>query len=231
MTRQYPNYRFYLRLLPVALCALLLLAANGAAQRRFDAKAAGAENELRNLAQFTQELLNFIKQAQAVEANPDAPEAERRRLADLARRVKDGTGNTRANLQGFIGKLKNANRWTDEFDAEFLDSITSPRVKALIRRAGGARKALSEAEAALNSLAQDVDATVGDTKRASLDADEVFFTRASFGGARFGAKVRVKCVLLGIGVAAAEITRLKLTAENLDNLFDSNKCGSASPAT
>lgn len=208
------------------------LATAAAAQRRFDPRAAGTEAELKGVAQFAQDLVNFVKQAQALEANPNASEAEHKKLQDFGRRIKDGTSNTRANLQGFIAKLKNSNRWNDQFDAEFLDAITSPRLKAFIQRIGGARKALTEAEAAINSLSQDVDTTISDAKRrAANDAgSEPFFMNASFAGNRAG-KVRLKCVLLGVGVAAAEVTRLKLTAENLDNLFDSNKCGGAGAPT
>ena len=214
----------------VIVCSLCA-ASEADAQRRFEAKSVEADAEVRNFAQFAQELVNFIKQAEAVESNANAPEAERRKLQDLGRRITDGTSNARSNLQSLIAKIKKANRWTDEFDAEFLDSISNARVKALIRRVGGARKALTEAEAALNTLRQDVDATINESKKAALfDDDEDVFVNASFGGRRAG-KIRVKCVLLGVGVAVAEVGRLKLTAENLDNLFDSNKCGGAAPTT
>jgi hypothetical protein len=202
---------------------------NAEAQRRFDPKATGTESELRNVANFTQELLTFQKQAEDIDKG-GATEADLKKFQDRGKRIKDGTSNTRGSLQSFISKIKSANRWNDEFDAEFLDSISNAKVKAFIKRIGGARKALTEAEAAFGSLAQDVDAALNDAKkmRAANAGGEFFFVNASFaGGAR---KVRLKCVLLGVGVAAAEIGRLKLTAENLDNLFDSNKCGGGGAA-
>ncbi len=211
--------------------AMLFAATDADAQRRFDPKTTGTETELRNVALVTQDLLNFVKQAESVEQNPSASAADRKKLQDFGRKVKDGASNFSGSLRGFTQKLKNANRWNDEFDAEFLDSITNAKIKSFIQKLGGARRAFTEAEAAISSLGQDVDTTINDSRRASNFGGEVFFTNASvstnyaFTSAR---KVRIKCILLGVGVAAAEAARLKLTAENLDNLFDSNKCGGGS---
>jgi hypothetical protein len=200
------------------------------AQRRFDAKTAGTETELKGVAQFAQNLIQFADLANQIEKRGSVSDGEITKLQDSGRRIKDGTSTFRGNLQGLISKLKSGNRWNDEFDTEFLDSITNPRVKAFIKRLGGARKALTEAEAAINTLSRDVDATINETKalRSINAGQDVFFMNASFSSG--GGKVRLKCVLLGVGVAAAEVARLKLTAENLDNLFDSNKCGSAGGA-
>ena len=211
----------------MAAAIVLAGAANTNAQRRFDPKATGTENELRNVALATQDLLNFVKQAQYIEQDANAPAPEKRKLIDLGRRVKDGTSNLRGGLQGFSTKLKNANKWNADFDAEFLDSITSPRIKSFIQRLGGARAAITQAESALASLGQDVDGTLTDSRVAFNQGGQPFFMNASFAPAA-AEKIRIKCVLLGVGVAGAEIVRLKLTAENLDNLFDSNKCGGGS---
>lgn len=231
MKNQKGSYR---SLFTVLFSAALVFALAGIAdaQRRFDPRAAGTEAELKGIAQFAQDLVNFVKQAEALEQNSNVTEAEHKKLQDFGRRIKSGSGSTRGNLQGLISKLKNSNRWNDEFDTEFLNSITSPRLKAFFTRIGGARKALTDCEAAISSLSQDVDTTISDAKkRAANDSgNELFFMNASFAANRAG-KVRLKCVLLGVGVAAAEITRLKLTAENLDNLFDSNKCGGAGAPT
>lgn len=207
------------------------------AQRRFEPKSVGAETEVRNVANFTQELLTFLKQTEDADNNANVSEVELKRLQNQGKRIKDGTSNTRSSLQGIISKLKSANRWNDEFDADFLEAITNTRVKAFIKRAGGARKVLTDAETALNSLGQDIDAALNDAKktRAANHSGEVFFVKASFAEdappSFSSRKVRLKCVLLGAGIALAEIGRLKLTAENLDNIFDSNKCGGAAPTT
>lgn len=206
--------------------AMLTAVTDANAQRRFDPKATGTENELRNVGQITQDLLNFIKQAEVAEQNPSP--AEHKKLQDLGRRIKDGTSNFRGSLQGFTSKIKRANRWNADFDTEFADSISNPKIRAFIQTLGGARKALTDAEAAIGSLGQDVDATVNDAKMGINLGDNGFFKKASFASGSAG-KVRLKCVLLGVGVAAAEIARLKLTAGNLDNLFDNNKCGGGSP--
>ena len=209
---------------------------NADAQRKFDPKATGTETELRNVANFTQELVNFLKLADLVDQNSAVSEDDHKKLRDTGKRVKDGTSNARTNLQGFISKLKAANRWNDDFDAEFLDAIVSPRIKAFIQKAGGARKALTAAEAALNAVGQQVDAAINDAKkpRAENIVTDVFFMNASFSSNPnyvFSArKFRVGCFLLGVGIAAAEIARAKLTAENLDNVFDS-KCGGSAPTT
>ncbi len=223
------------KVLPALLfgSAILAVAANAEAQRQFDAKATGTETELRNVALVTQDLFSFVKQAQTVEQNPSATAADKKKLADLGRKVKDGTSNFSGGLRGFTQKIKGANRWNAEFDAEFLDSISNPKIKAFIQRLGGARRALAEAESAINSLGQDVDATVNDSRSAHNSNGNVFFTNASFSfdsaSAPSARKVRIRCVLLGVGIAAAEVVRLKITAENLDGIFDSNKCGGGSP--
>jgi|GEM_PF-2605940 len=222
----------------IALCV-----SNTAAQQRFDFKAAGVENEATGIEQFTDALVSFYLKDVETKKSKSLPDRVRlrRELQDASSKVKGNSGNARRLFQELISKLKNGNRWNDDFDKDFLAGIVSPRIKSLIQRLGGARKALDLAEAAFNSLNADIDQTVKEANddNALNQAGEVSFTNASFTPAAFSRKRGDGCILLGIGIALAEsrLLKMKLTAQNLDNIFDSKGCGGsgggggASPTT
>src|SRR5688500_3201136 len=56
---------------------------NAEAQRRFDPKSVGAENELKTVANFTQELVTFLKQADDIDQKGAASEVEFGRLQSV----------------------------------------------------------------------------------------------------------------------------------------------------
>lgn len=212
----------------IALCV-----SNTAAQRRFDFKAAGVENEATGIDQFTDALISFaLKNAEISKKSTSLTDRVRlkRELQDAGNRVKGSAGNARRLLQALISKLKQGSKWNDDFDKDFLDGIVSPRIKSLIQRNGGARKALSDADAVFNSLNAEIDEAVREANdnQALNESGEVSFTKVSFAFYR-----KNGCVLLGIGIALAEsrLLKMKLTAQNLDNIFDSKGCGGGGGAT
>jgi hypothetical protein len=210
-------------LFSVAFVALLV--SNATAQRRFDFKAAGVETEAAGIEQFTDALIAFsLKDVETRRSKLADRVKLRRELQDTGTKVKGSSSNARRLFQELIAKLKSGNRWNDDFDKSFLDGIVSPRIKSLIQRNGGARKVLADAEALLNSLNAEIDETIreANNNQALNETNEATFTRASFYGKRGD-----RCLLLGIGIALAEsrLLKMKLTAQNLDNIFDSKGCG------
>lgn len=210
----------------IALCV-----SNTDAQRRFDFKAAGVENEAAGIDQFTDALISFsLKNSEISKKNTSLADRLRlkKELEDAGNKVKASAGNARRLLQALISKLKSGNRWNDDFDKDFLDGIVSPRIKSLVQRNGGARKALGDAEALFSSLNAEIDAAVREANdnQALNETGDVLFTNASFAYRKNG------CVLLGIGIALAEsrLLKMKLTAQNLDNIFDNKGCGGSGGA-
>lgn len=208
----------------IALCV-----SDTAAQRRFDLKAAGVDNEAAGIEQFTDALISFaLKDAELSKKSTSLTDRVRlrRELQDAGSKVKGSAGNARRLLQALISKLKSGNRWNDELDTDFLNSIISPRIKSLIQRNGGARKVLADADAIFNSLNADIDATLREANenQALNETGEFTFMNTSFA---FYGKRGDRCILLGIGIALAEsrVLKMKLTAQNLDNIFDSKGCG------
>lgn len=202
----------------VALCV-----SNTTAQRRFDFKAAGVETEAAGIEQFTDALIAFsLKDVENRKSKLTDRVKLRRELQDNGSRVKGSSSNARRLLQELIAKLKNGNKWNDDFDKSFLDGIVSPRIKSLIQRNGGARKVLADADGLFNSLNTEIDDSIREANSQALnETGGVILMNASF------AKRGDRCLLLGIGIALAEsrLLKMKLTAENLDNIFDSKGCG------
>ncbi len=217
-------------LLIALFCAAFVIAlcvSNTSAQRRFDFKAANVETEAVEIDQFTDALVTFVLKNVELKKATSLPDKVRlrRELQEAGNKVKGNSGNARRLLQNLISKLKNGNRWNDDFDKDFLGGIVSPRIKSLIQGAG-ARKALSDADAAFNSFNAEIDASVREANDAQglNQTGDVSFSNASFAFAKNG---RGTCALLGIGIALAEsrLLKMKLTAQNLDNIFDSRGCG------
>ncbi len=219
---------FILSTLIFALC--LLSAQNIFAQGKFDVRDAGVENEVKGAAKFSELLRRFMTLYLKIESKNSASDVEMKELVSLGQNIKDGTSNFRSNLQGLVAKLKNGNRWNEKFDDEFANSIVSPRTKALFQNSG-ARKILgTEINPAIDSAGTEIDAMLNEIKglRATNENRGVFFATASY--TKSAAKGKFGCVMLGVGVAIAELAGAKLTAGNLDKIFD-RKCGGADSAT
>jgi hypothetical protein len=216
-----------------AMFVIALCVSDTAAQRRFDFKAAGVETEAVGIDQFTDALIAFVLKDVAFKKATSLQDRIRlrRELKEAGDKVKGSSGNARRLFQTLIAKLKSGNRWNDDFDKDFLAGIVSPRIKSIVQTNGGARKALTDAEALFNNLNAEIDATVreaNDSQGFNTTGD-ASFTNASFASAK---KIRGGCVLLGIGIALAEsrLLNMKLTAQNLDNIFDNKGCGGGSGA-
>jgi hypothetical protein len=202
-----------------AFVCLLATAQNANAQRL-----SGISNgsEARGIAQFANDLSDFLTQANLVESENSSNPANIKKLELLGKKVKDGTSNLRSNLKGLVTSLKNQNRWDDNLDTEINDLFGSRKIKGFFQRNGG-RKILTDAEGAINALNADVDTIISNAgkRRAS----------ASFGTENSGRKFKVKCVVLGVAIFGAELARAKQTAENLDGFFDKSCGAGATTAT
>lgn len=229
-TRKNSFSSFLTAALALAFVFALGLSQSAAAQGRLDVRAAGVETEVKGLAQFAEQLAQFVGQSEQLQKRGSATEADLTKLQELGRRVKDGSSNLRRFLQALISKLKASNRWNDQFDAEFVASISNSAVKSFIQRNGGARKLLSaDINPAIDSIGADADAIVDEVRnhRAAISSDAVFIKAAFSSPAGLGKGF--KCGLLAVGIAAAELAGAKLTAGNLDAVFD-RKCGGGAGA-
>jgi hypothetical protein len=194
-------------------------------------------NEPKGIAQFGDDLAAFLKLAEEINAKPSI--VSPRILAELdrlGRKVKEGTSNFRSNLKGLVAKFKSDNRWDDKLDGEINETLGSRKVKGFFQRVGG-RKILNDSDGAINAINIDVDAILSDAKKLSASitrVEDTTFMKTSFaqaGVAPSALKLRFKCVVLGVAIFGAEIAKAPKTAENLDNIFDSNGCGSGTAST
>lgn len=232
MKNQKNIFRFILTAAALSIC-LFVSNQNTYAQRYLSEFKDKSPAEAQGIAQFAADLAEFLQLA-----NNKASVVSPRDLANLeraGRRVKDGSSNFRSNLQALVTKLKNNKQWDNELDTEINNSLGSRRAKGFFQRIGG-RKILTDVDGVISSINADVDAILNEAKKpgtALLFRSDPIFTRASFTepGSSAARKVRFKCVVLGAAIFGAEVVRAPKTAENLDNIFDSNGCGSASSAT
>lgn len=177
---------------------------------RIDVKALNAEREAKSLAQFTESLAQFFNQAETLASKPSVSRADSTKAESDGQRVKGDLNAFRSNLQALITKLKAANRWNDQLDADFAQGLGDRKVKSLLARGGGARKLLEAALNDINSVGTDIDNLISGLKAKTA--------------AHARAKSRLKCALLFVGVAAAELARMPETAKNIDAHYDKN-CG------
>ena len=220
------------KLLTVFVSAVCLMTAqNTFAQGKFDARNAGVEPEIKEAAKFSDLLLRFMTVYVQYDGKRIVSEEEIKELVQLGQSVKDGTSNFRSNLQGLVTKLKNGNRWNEQLDKEFTDSIVSPRAKELFQNSGARKIFGTEINPAINSLGTDIDAMINDLKsrRAASVSQGISFEKAAT--SRSAAKGRLKCIVLGVGIAVAEVAGAKLTAGNLDKIFDKSCGGGGAAAT
>jgi hypothetical protein len=215
----YRNFFIALMMFALALAPFLTMPPQTNAGG-IDLKALNAESEAKSIAQYVEGLTAFFNQAETLSGKRLIPRADVTKFENEGRRIKSDASNFRSKLQALIAKLKAANRWNEQLDADIAAALGNRKVKGLLARGGGARKLLETALNEIGSLDTDIDSVIGRVKANS----------ASSAHAR--AKFRVKCAALFAGVAVAELLKMKLTAENIDAVFDKN-CGpgGGSPAT
>jgi hypothetical protein len=218
------NQTIMQKILPLFTSAVFVLIAvfligNEVAEQRYlteyknntDIKAAG---------QFADLFAQFIELDNALTKKGFATDAEIAKLENLGQRITSGTSNTKRNLEGFISKLKQDNRWNDETDQEFSSLLGNRRIKGHLSTGGGARKILDFAS---QNFARLIGSGINNAIADAKENRRASFTTAKKRG-RFG------CALLFVGVFIAEIKSAPLTAENIDNIYDRD-CGGGGAAT
>lgn len=112
---------------------------------KLDFRALGIDNEARQLVSLIDVQLKFFKRGAELREksilSPRDPESFReeadKRKADLT--------TIKSQLQSFISKLKQKNRWDEAFDAQFLVSLAKDSDRSALTQAGGARKVFQTA--------------------------------------------------------------------------------------
>ncbi len=188
--------------------------------------------DVKGIAQFADNLANFLELAQKIEDGNRLNPALLKQLEDAGKKIKDGTSNFRSNLKGLVALFKNKNQWSDELDSQFNELLGSRKIKGFFQRNGG-RKILIDADAAISAIGVDVDAIIANAKNvknANVSNNSVFMQTA-FAPTASARKIRFKCVALGAAIFGAELLKAKKTAENLDGFFDKSCGAGANTAT
>lgn len=188
-------------------------------------------NEIKGIVQFADNLSEFLELAEKAESGART-DLVYIKMGDAAKKVKEGTSNFRSNLKGLVTIFKNKDQWNDALDSQFNELLANRKSKGFFQR-NGARKVLTDADAAINSIAAEVDAIVANLKaqRVSTVTNNSIFMRTAFAPNTSARKFKLKCVVLGIAIFGAELTKATKTAENLDGFFDKSCGAGASTAT
>lgn len=218
-------------LFSIALAFVLMLStAQNANAQRYLTELRGS-SEAKGIAQFANDLSEFLQLAQEIEQDSAANPVKIKRLEILGKKIKDGTSNFRNNLKNLVASLKNKNRWDDQLDTEINELFGSRRIKGFFQRNGG-RKILTDADAAIAALNSDVDTIINNAKKVSASSgSNSVFMQTSFAANSSSRKLKLKCAVLGVAIFGAELVKADRTAENLDGFFDKSCGAGASTAT
>ena len=189
-------------------------------------------NDIKGIAQFADNLSQFLTLAEKIEGQRNPDPALLRQLEAAGKKVKDGTGNLRTNLKGLVSLFKTKNQWDNDLDSQFTQLLGSRKIKGFFQN-NGARKILTDADAAINAVNTDVDtiiANVSKLRGASFLGNSIF-TQTAFAPTVSARKFRLKCAILGVAIFGAELLKAPKTAENLDGYFDKSCGAGANTAT
>ena len=189
-------------------------------------------NDVKGIAQFADNLAKFLESAQKVEEGGRFDAITIKITEAAGEKVKNSASGFRTNLKALVANFKNKNQWNEELDNQFNEFLGSRKIKGFFQRNGG-RKILTDADAAINSIAADVDAIIANLKklRAANASQNSIFMQTAFAPTASARKVRFKCVALGVAIFGAELLKAKKTAENLDGFFDQSCGAGANTAT
>jgi hypothetical protein len=183
-------------------------------------------SEAKGIARFADDLSEFLSLAETIEQDNAVSPIQLGKLERAGKKVKDGAGNLRSHIKGFVTQLKDRKQWDEQLDTEINDLFGSRKIKGFFKRNGG-RKILTDADAAIASVSRDVDTIINNAKNsksAGVTVDGIF-AETAFAVSPSGRKLRLKCVVLGVAIFGAELVKADRTAENLDGIFDKS-CGS-----
>jgi hypothetical protein len=188
--------------------------------------------DIKGVAQFADNLSQFLTLAEKAEADSRLNPILLKQLEAAAKKVKDGTSNLRSSLKGLVGNFKTKDQWNEALDNQFNELLSNRKVKGFFQR-NGARKVLTDIDAAINAINSDVDSimVIAVKKGVSASVGSSIFFQTSFASTAPAAKVRFKCVVLGVAIFGAELVKASRTAENLDGFFDKSCGAGANTAT
>lgn len=137
--------------------ACLIAKPQSASAQEIDLKQLRAQSEAESIKKFTDSLTlfyNLVSGATAQTNNKSIGAG----LKEKGERVRSDLTNTVSSIESFVSKLKSANRFNDQFDADVNALIGSNKVKGRLVKAGGARKLLTSVlnSTAVNNLKKDV---------------------------------------------------------------------------
>ncbi len=125
-------------------------------------------------------------------------------LKDKGEKVRADLTATVSSLEGFVSRLKSANRYNDQFDTDVNTLLGSNKVKSRVQRAGGARKFLSSglSSSSINNLKKEI----------GTAASLVEVTKSED-----------LCRFVGLGIVAEALLQKKATTAN-DKFYEKLGC-------
>ena len=206
-----------------------LSSAQEASAQRYLSEIRGS-NDVKGIAQFADNLANFLKLAEYIEQENKLDPVTIKLLEAAGQKIKDGTSNFRSNLKALVANFKSKNQWNEDLDNQFLELLSSRKIKGFFQRNTG-RKILTDADTAINSIGGDVDKIIANAKSLRASNSSSVFLQTAFAPNASARKVTFKCVALGAAIFGAELLKAKKTAENLDGFFDKSCGAGATTAT
>ncbi len=137
--------------------ACLIAKPQSANAQEIDLKQLRAQSEAESIKKFTDSLTlfyNLVSGATAQTNNKSVGAG----LKEKGERVRAELTSNVSSIESFVAKLKTANRFNDQFDADVNALIGSNKVKGRLAKAGGARKLLASVlnSTSVNNLKKDV---------------------------------------------------------------------------
>ena len=227
---------------------LLALTASALAQPdKLNLDALNIGNEARTLNTANENITSFFADAAKLKKKESVSPSEFAALEHSADVAKRNADQIIAILIGIVRNLKAADHWNQQFDDQFVASVSRASVRSGLQQAGGARRLLEAAANETNNFAADIDqelesvrAKVATSKKEGLllatsrktDANHasssVVVSNAAIAG-HAPLSIGIKCKLLLVGLAIAEVAGADRTACRLDELYGEKGCGAKKP--
>lgn len=193
---------------------------------RLDLKALGINNEAQRITSLLDVQAKFFKKALDLNDRGGVSLDEKTQLQTEAVQRKADLSTLRRELESLINKLKQANRWNETFDAQFLASLKNSNARSVLTQAGGARKLFQAALNELDLLRVDIDDEVQQVGTKKLHQVKTSDRRNRvFAAHARPAMGKAGCNLILAGVFAAILTGRQDVACLLAKRYQDKGCG------
>jgi hypothetical protein len=184
--------------------SLLIVGPRTADAQSIDLNEIRGQREAESIKKFTDSLTLFENLVLSAAAAQNRNTATGAGLKDKGEKVRADLTATIPSLEGFVSKLKSANRFNDQFDADVNTLLGSNKVKSRVQRAGGARKFLNSglSSSSVNNLKKEI----------GTAASLVEVTKSED-----------LCRFVGIGILAEALLQKKSTTAN-DKFYEKLGC-------